>query len=51
MAKRFPHTLAELRQCVEKEWAALEISDFAGYIGNMNERCQVVVDVKRGHTK
>ena len=51
VAKRFPRTLAELRQCVEEEWAALELSDFARYIGNMKERCQAVVDAKGGHTK
>jgi hypothetical protein len=28
VAKRFPRSLADLRQCVEEEWAALELSDF-----------------------
>ena len=51
VAKRFPRSLAELRQCIEEEWAALELSDFARYIGNMKERCQDVVDAKGGHTK
>ena len=51
MAKRFPCSLIELRQCIEEEWAALELSDFARYIGNMKERCQDVVDAKGGYTK
>ena len=51
VTKRFPRTLAELRQCIEEEWAALELSDFARYIGNMKERCQAVVDAEGGHTK
>ena len=51
VAKRFPRTLAELRQCIEKEWAALHLSDVARYIGNMNERCQAVIDAKGGHTR
>ncbi|OCK87777.1 uncharacterized protein K441DRAFT_592595 [Cenococcum geophilum 1.58] len=51
VAKRCPHTLKELKQCVEEEWAALELSDFAKYIGNIKERCQAVVDAKGGHMK
>jgi len=51
VAKRFPRSLVELRQCIEEEWAALELSIFARYIGNMKERCQDVVDAKGGHTK
>jgi hypothetical protein len=49
VAKRDPRTRVELRQCVEKEWLALEISDFAGYIGSMNARCQAVIDAKGCH--
>jgi DDE superfamily endonuclease len=51
VAKRYPYTCVELRQCVEKEWLALEIPDFARYIGSMNERCQAVIDAKGCHTK
>lgn len=51
VAKRCPRTLAELRHCVEEEWVALEVADFARYVGNMNERCQAVIDAKGGHTK
>jgi transposase len=51
VAKRSPRSLAELRQCVEKEWAALEVRDFVKYIKNMNERCQAVVDARGGHIK
>lgn len=29
VAKRYSRTRVELRQCVEKEWLALEIPDFA----------------------
>jgi hypothetical protein len=50
VAKRSPRSLAELRQCVEKEWAVLELPDFVKYIENMNERFQAVVDAKGGHT-
>jgi transposase len=51
VAKRHPRTLVELRQCIEKEWAGLELSDFARYIENMGERCQAVVDARGGHMK
>jgi hypothetical protein len=51
VAKKSPRSLAELRQCVEKEWAVLELPDFVKYIENMYERCQAVVDAKGGHTK
>lgn len=51
VAKRFPRTLAEVRQCIEKEWAALDLSDVARYIGNMNERCRTVINAKGGHTR
>ena len=51
VAKRSPHIFTELRQCVEKEWLELGTSDFAGYIGSMNEWCQAVIDVNEGHTK
>lgn len=51
VARKHPHTLAELRQCVETEWAALEVSDFARYVSSMNERCQAVISVGGGHTK
>jgi hypothetical protein len=51
VAQRSPHTLADLKQRVEEEWAKLQFSDFAGYVGNMHERCQAVIDAKGGHTK
>jgi transposase len=51
VSKRSPRTLAELRQIVEKEWMALDLSDVARYVGNMHERCQAVIDAKGGHTK
>jgi hypothetical protein len=51
VAKISPRSLAELRECVKKEWAALKLSDFARYTGNMSGRCQAVIDAKGGHTK
>lgn len=51
VARRSPRTLAELRQCVEKEWMALELADIAKYTGSMNERCRAVIDASGGHTK
>jgi hypothetical protein len=51
VTKRLLRTLAELRQCIEEEWAALQLSDLARYIGNINEHYQAVIDAKGGHTK
>jgi len=51
VTKRAPRNLAELRQCIEKEWAILDSSDVAKYIENMYERCQAVIDANGGHTK
>ena len=51
VGKRFPRTVAELRQFVEEEWAAIGVSDCMWYIGSMNERCQAVIDAKGGQTK
>lgn len=51
VAKRLLRSLAELRQCIEKEWIIADAYDVTKYIRTINERCQAVIDAKGGHTK
>lgn len=50
VAKRSPHTMTDLRQYIEEEWAGMSGVDFAKYM-DIEERYQAMTEAKRCHTK
>ena len=47
--KRLPKTEEQVRQYIQEEWQKLEPVDYKQYIGNMQQRCLVVIENRGGH--